>query len=58
MAGSENSMTDTYTMGSWENVFILSRDKDKQVTQFQSIMRKDILDCVIEYLHAINGELR
>jgi len=50
-------MTDAYTVIRRENALILSSDKDKQVTQYQPITRKDIPDWVIELLDGINGEL-
>ena len=57
MAGSDTSMTDAYTVTRRENALILSSNKDKQVTQYQPITRKDIPDWVIELLDGINGEL-
>ena len=50
-------MTDAYTVIRRENALILSSDKDKQVTQYQPITRKDMPDWVIELLDGINGEL-
>src|ERR1700731_4020087 len=57
MAGSDTSMTDACTVTRMENALILSSDKDKQVTQYQPITRKDIPDWVMELLDGINGEL-
>jgi hypothetical protein len=57
MAGSDTTMADTYTVVRRENALILSSDKEKQVTQYQPITRKDIPDWVIELLDGINGEL-
>jgi hypothetical protein len=50
-------MTDAYTVVRRDNVLILSSDKDKQVTEYQPITRKDIPDWVIELLDGINREL-
>jgi hypothetical protein len=50
-------MTYTYTMVRRQNPLILTSEKDKQVTQYQPITRKDILDWVIELLDGINMEL-
>ena len=57
MVGSDTSMADAYTVVRRENALILSSDKDKQVTQYQPITRKDIPDWVSELLDGINGEL-
>jgi uncharacterized protein YxeA len=40
-----------------ENSLILSNNKDKHVTQYQPITRKDIPDWVIKLLDGIKGEL-
>ena len=50
-------MTDAYMVVRRENVLILSSDKDKQVMQYQSNMRKDFPDRIIELLDGINWEL-
>src|ERR1700687_3765102 len=57
MTGSDTSMPEAYTVVRRENGVILSSDKDKQVTQYQPITRKDIPDWVIQLLDGINGEL-
>ena len=57
MAGSDTSMMDAYRVTRREIALILSSDKDKQVTQYQPITRKDIPDWVIELLDGINREL-
>jgi hypothetical protein len=57
MAVSDTTMTDTYTVVTRENVLILSSDKNKQVTQYQPITSKDILDWVIEPMDGINMKL-
>jgi hypothetical protein len=56
-ARSDTQKDDSYTMVRSDNVLILSTDKDKQVTQYQPIIKNDIPDRVIKVLDGIIGEL-
>ena len=50
-------MMDAYMVVRRKNALIQSSNKDKQVTQYQPITRKDIPDWVNELLDGINWEL-
>jgi hypothetical protein len=57
MAGSDTCMMDAHIMVRRDNKSILYSDKDKRMTQYHPITRKDIPDWVIELLDRIDGEL-